>query len=185
MANSSLPDLRGFFGIGVERLSKPVNAGNLFRSAHAFGASFVYTIDAKKTRKPLYSDTSNTIQSLPFYEWAKVEDAAFPEGCQVVGIELIDGAVDLPSFKHPLNCAYLLGPEDGSLSDAAVKRCDQIVRIPAKFCVNVAIAGAVVMYDRIRVLGRFPDRPLSSQQIPTARADHVWGHSANDDQDAK
>ena len=38
--------MRGYFGIGVEGLSKPMNAGNLFRSAHAFGASFVFTVAA-------------------------------------------------------------------------------------------------------------------------------------------
>ncbi|MDE0409622.1 MAG: RNA methyltransferase, partial [Alphaproteobacteria bacterium] len=30
--------MKGYFGIGVEGLSKPLNAGNLFRSAQAFGA---------------------------------------------------------------------------------------------------------------------------------------------------
>jgi hypothetical protein len=34
------------------------------------------------------------------------------------------------------------------------------VRIPAQFSVNVAMAGAIVMYDRVRCLGRFPPRPI-------------------------
>jgi hypothetical protein len=34
------------------------------------------------------------------------------------------------------------------------------VRIPTSFCVNLAMAGAIVMYDRVRSLGRFPPRPL-------------------------
>ena len=38
--------MRGYFGIGVEGISKTMNVGNLFRTAHAFGASFVFTIDA-------------------------------------------------------------------------------------------------------------------------------------------
>ncbi|MEX2009990.1 MAG: TrmH family RNA methyltransferase, partial [Dongiaceae bacterium] len=29
--------MRGYFGIGVEGISKPMNLGNLMRSAHAFG----------------------------------------------------------------------------------------------------------------------------------------------------
>src|SRR3546814_2552323 len=33
---ASLPVMRGYFGIGVEGISKPMNVGNLFRSAHAF-----------------------------------------------------------------------------------------------------------------------------------------------------
>ena len=31
--------MRGYFGIGVEGISKPMNLGSLFRTAHAFGAS--------------------------------------------------------------------------------------------------------------------------------------------------
>ena len=38
--------MRGYFGIGAEGISKPMNLGNLIRSAHAFGASFVFLVDA-------------------------------------------------------------------------------------------------------------------------------------------
>ena len=38
--------MRGYFGIGIEKSSKPMNAGNLFRTAHAFGADFIFTINA-------------------------------------------------------------------------------------------------------------------------------------------
>ena len=38
--------MRGYFGIGVEGVSKAMNAGNLYRSANAFGASFVFTVAA-------------------------------------------------------------------------------------------------------------------------------------------
>ena len=38
--------MRGYFGVGIEQSSKPMNAGNLFRTAHAFGASFLFTVNA-------------------------------------------------------------------------------------------------------------------------------------------
>jgi len=84
-----------------------------------------------------------------------------PQGCRLVGVELLDEAIDLPSFRHPLRAAYVLGPEQGRLSPALVARCNHVVRIPSSFCINVAMAGAVVMYDRLRCLGRFPPRPLT------------------------
>jgi tRNA G18 (ribose-2'-O)-methylase SpoU len=34
--------LRGYFGMGVLGISKAMNVGSLLRSAHAFGASFVF-----------------------------------------------------------------------------------------------------------------------------------------------
>jgi hypothetical protein len=49
----------------------------------------------------------------------------------------------------------------GSLSPALLKRCDHVIKIPTSFCVNVGVAGAIVMYDRLITLGKFAERPLS------------------------
>jgi tRNA C32,U32 (ribose-2'-O)-methylase TrmJ len=67
----------------------------------------------------------------------------------------------LPSFRHPLQAAYVLGPERGSLSEELLQRCDYTVKIPTSFCVNVAMAGAIVMYDRVKSLAPFAERPVS------------------------
>ena len=90
-----------------------------------------------------------------------VAAGALPTGCQLVGVEFIETAVDLPSFRHPQRAAYVFGPERGSLSPALVARCEHLVKIPSAFCVNVATAGAIVMYDRVRTLGRFPPPPVT------------------------
>ena len=154
------PTPRGYFAIGAERMSKALNLGNLMRSAHGFGASFTFTIGARYQALEARADTSKGQDHLPHYNWSDLSDARFPAGCRLVGIELIDDAIDLPSFKHPTRAAYVLGPERGSLSDALLERCDYVVKIPTKFCVNVAMAGAIVMYDRVSLLARFADRPV-------------------------
>jgi hypothetical protein len=41
-----------------------------------------------------------------------------------------------------------------------IARCDFVVKIPTKFCVNVGLAGALVMYDRMICLGRYAERPV-------------------------
>jgi tRNA G18 (ribose-2'-O)-methylase SpoU len=151
---------RGYFAIGAERISKALNLGNLMRSAHGFGASFTFTIGASYAALEARSDTSKSGQHLPHYNWRSVADLALPEGCRLVGVELLDRAIELPSFRHPLRAAYVLGPERGSLSAELVARCDYLVRIPCHFCINLAMAGAIVMYDRARSLGRFAERPL-------------------------
>lgn len=142
--------MRGYFGIGVENISKPGNLGNLMRSAHAFGASFFFTInDAIDMGELAATDTSDSPLHMPFYRYASVKDLQLPRACVLVGIELLNDAVDLPNFQHPLQAAYILGPEKGSLSDEVVKACKFTVKIPTKFCVNVGVAGALVMYDRL------------------------------------
>ena len=155
--------MRGYFGIGSERISKAMNLGAVLRTAHAFNASFAFSIKAHhKAREVNLADTSKSDTHLPLYEWATLDEMRLPKGCVLVGVELDDRAVDLPSFRHPLNAAYLLGPEKGSLSPEASALCTHLVKIPTRFCVNLSIAAAVVMYDRMISMGGYPPRPVSS-----------------------
>jgi tRNA G18 (ribose-2'-O)-methylase SpoU len=153
--------MRGYFGIGAEGISKPMNLGALMRTAHAFGASFFFTVDAApKVREAYRADTSHSMDALPFYAFDTVADLRLPKGCALVGVELLDDAVALPSFRHPPAAAYVLGRERGSLSPALVARCAHTVQIPTKFCLNVGLAGALVMYDRVIAMGGHAPRPL-------------------------
>jgi len=170
--------LRGYFGIGIEGASKPMNVGALFRTAHAFGASFVFTIDAHWKVRENHSDTSKTLGHLPYYEWDAAGDMNLPKDCKVVAIELMDDAVDLPSFTHPPKACYVLGRERGAVSQDVLECADHVVKIPTKFCVNVGLAGAIVMYDRMMSLGRFAPRPLMTGQEPEPLPEAFFGSHA-------
>src|SRR4051812_5217672 len=155
--------MRGYFALGAEGTSKSGNVGTILRSAHAFGASFVFAVNAALDMKEVRRvDTSGGTEHLPFFTYESVAELQLPEGCQLVGVELTDDAVELPSFRHPLRAAYVLGPERGSLSAAMAARCDHVVKIPTSFCVNVAVAASIVMYDRMISLGRFAERPVKA-----------------------
>jgi tRNA G18 (ribose-2'-O)-methylase SpoU len=168
--------MRGFFGIGVQEISKEGNVGNLVRSAHAFGASYFFAISPEvNIREMRMSDTSGAFDHMPYYQYEDIAEFKMPKGTQLVGIELTDESVALPSFRHPLRASYILGPEMGSLSDEVVHRCDHIVKIPMKFCVNVGVAGAIVMYDRLITLGRFADRPIKPGGPTDFLPEHVHG----------
>ncbi len=153
--------MRGYFGIGIEGVSKAMNAGNLFRSANAFGASFVFTVGAVYARREgTLADTSRAHAQVPFYSFPDGDSLMLPHGCRLVGVELMPDAVDLPSFRHPPQAAYILGRERGNVSPEMLARCDHVIRIPMRFCVNLGIAGALVMYDRLLSTGSFPARPV-------------------------
>lgn len=166
--------MRGYFGVGVEEISKPMNLGALMRTAHAFGASFFFTINsdvsAKSMKTARHADTSGSAENLPFYAFDSVDDLRLPHRCALVGVELLDEAVDLPLFQHPRAAAYVLGRERGALSPALVARCKHVVKIPTRFCINVGLAGALVMYDRTLALGGYPARPLMPGGPPPAFA---------------
>ena len=74
-------------------------------------------------------------------------------------IKITDDAIDLTTFRHPLRAAYVLGPEKGSLSPEMLSRCRSVIKIPTRFCLNVAMAAAVVMYDRVRSASPAPRLP--------------------------
>ena len=153
--------MRGYFGVGVEGISKSYNLGAVLRTANAFGASFAFTIGAThKALEVRRTDTSRSDVHMPFYEWETPDDLILPRGCQLVGVELTEESIELPSFRHPTNCAYILGPEKGNLSDYMQERCDFMVQIPTKFCVNVSLAAALTIYDRTLMMGGYPDRPV-------------------------
>ncbi len=168
--------MRGYFAIGAEGISKPMNLGSLMRSAHAFGASFFFTIAPTFAASEVrLSDTSDAAKHLPLYTYDSVDDLALPRGCALIGVEISEDAVELPSFHHPGAAAYVFGPERGELSPELTARCAQMVKIPTKFSLNVGIAGAIVMYDRLISRGRFARRPDNPRAAPEALAEHLHG----------
>ena len=168
--------MRGYFAIGVEGVSKAMNVGGLFRSAHAFGASFVFTVAANYPRaEGGRSDTSDTPGHVPFYSFPDLGSLVLPKDCTLVGVELSDDAIELPSFRHPARAAYVMGPERGGLSPEMTGRCGFVVRIPTRFSLNIGIAGAIVMYDRVTSLGKFRRRPARPGGPTETPPDHVFG----------
>jgi tRNA G18 (ribose-2'-O)-methylase SpoU len=176
MGVMSEQQIRGWFAIGAEAISKEVNFGNLMRTANAFGAAYLFLVDpATSLRDAGRTDTSKANLNLPVFRYQRPEEINLPHGCRLVGVELTGDAVPLPSFRHPSAAAYIFGPERASLSPATLARCDHVVRIPTRFCVNLAIAAAIVMYDRQITLGRFGERPVMPGGPIVPPKPHVHG----------
>ncbi len=73
---------------------------------------------------------------------------SLPDGSKLICVDLIEGAIPLPSFVHPKNAMYVFGPEDGSVSQAIIDKADDVVYIPTVGCLNLAATVNVVLYDR-------------------------------------
>ena len=138
-----------------------MNLGNLVRIAHAFDASFFFSVAPHLKLSDANSDTSRAHGALPFYSFERPEDFRLPLGCRLVGVEITDEAIELPSFRHPRQAAYILGAEREGLSAEIQSRCDYVVKIPTAFSVNLGVAGALIMYDRLLVMGRHAPRPVA------------------------
>ena len=70
-------------------------------------------------------------------------------GYTPVAVEYIGEAEPLWSFEHPARALYLFGPEDGSIEHAVLEQCQHVVRIPSRFCLNLAASVNIVLYDRM------------------------------------
>lgn len=139
---------RGFFGIGILNAKTEQNIGTLWRSASIMGASFIFTIG--KRYKKQASDTTKSWKHIPLYNYETFEDfyKTMPYDCVLVGIELDERSIAIKEFKHPERCIYLLGAEDIGLSKQAIEKCNKIIQLPGDVCMNVSVAGSIVMYDR-------------------------------------
>jgi tRNA G18 (ribose-2'-O)-methylase SpoU len=168
--------MRGYFGVGVDGISKPMNLGNLMRIAHAFDASFFFSINAQVKLSDAQSDTSHAQGALPVYAYRSAEEFRLPVECRLVGVEITDDAVDLPRFRHPQRAAYVFGAERMSLSEEVLSRCEFVVKIPTRFSINVGMAGAIVLYDRLISQGGYGERPLApGRATPDIPPPHHWG----------
>ena len=168
--------MKGYFGVGIEGVSKPMNLGNLVRIAHAFDASFFFSIAPRLNLSKANSDTSNAEGVIPFHSFETPDDFRLPLGCRLVGVEITDDAVELPRFRHPSRAAYVFGAERYSLSPQMVAKCEFVVKIPTRFSINVGMAGAIVLYDRLINMGGDGGRPITpggrEVDLPPV---HNWG----------
>jgi tRNA G18 (ribose-2'-O)-methylase SpoU len=139
---------RGYFAIGIFHGKTAANLGTLWRAAHAFNASMLFTVGRRYERQA--SDTTKAWRHVPLFNYTDIDDlvAHLPHACPLVAVELAPTACDVRAFVHPERACYLLGAEDHGLTPAAIARCHRIVQLPGERCLNVATAGSIVLYDR-------------------------------------
>jgi tRNA G18 (ribose-2'-O)-methylase SpoU len=143
---------RGYFGIGILNVKTTANIGTLWRSANILGASFIFVIGNRYKRQA--SDTMQTWRHIPLYHYDNFEEfyKSMPYDCQLIGIELNENSIPVSEFKHPERCVYLLGAEDSGLTNEAINKCHKLVQLPGEYCLNVSVAGSIVLFDRINKL---------------------------------
>lgn len=141
---------RGYFGIGVWHPKTEANVGTLWRSAHLYGAAFVFTVGRRY--RPQASDTVCTPRHTPLFHYDDVDSLVrhLPDACPLVGVELDPRARPLARFAHPERACYLLGAEDHGLPQQVLDRCHTLVQVESALpqSLNVAVAGSLVLWSR-------------------------------------
>lgn len=130
------------------------NVGGALRAASNFGAAQVWwtgkrvNLDEgggerlpREERMKGYKDVE-LIQFDEFFDH-------FPSDIVPVAVERRPNSEQLPDFVHPEKALYVFGPEDGSIERVHLQHCHRFVVIPTRFCINLAAAVNVVLYDRM------------------------------------
>lgn len=139
---------RGYYGIGIYQGKTIENLGTLWRSAYLMGASFIFTIGRRYQRQS--SDTVKAYRHIPLFSYEDYEQFKInrPYDCVLIGIEQSEKSRLINEFHHPERCIYLLGAEDSGLPKTVQSECQSILHIDSSRCLNVAVAGSIVMFHR-------------------------------------
>lgn len=143
---------RGYVGIGVYNPKTKENLGTLVRSANCFGIDFAYSIGK---RLNIRNTSLKHERHIPLFHFDTFNDfiTSIPVNAELVCIEMKDNAQSLHTFVPSERTIYLLGQEDGTLNNEMLnhKRVKGIYYIPTNYCLNVAVAGSIVLYhDRMK-----------------------------------
>ncbi|HSN54008.1 MAG TPA: TrmH family RNA methyltransferase [Candidatus Sulfomarinibacteraceae bacterium] len=149
------------FAVAAWEISKEHNVGTLVRTAHAAAAEEVillgdrdWNVEAARTAE-LYT----RIVQLPADSGALRAHLA-ERRWDLVAVELAEGATPLFEAVYPPRPCFLLGAELGGLPPELVEAAALVVEIPQWGlvpCLNLAVAGSIVVYDHLGKLDRAGD----------------------------
>jgi RNA methyltransferase, TrmH family len=143
--------------LAVEGVEKPGNLGALLRVADGAGADAVVVLDG--TVDPVNPNvvraSLGTVFAVPVVAASSPEfrDWCGRHGISVYAAALADHALSYPDADCTGPVALLLGSEAHGLTPYWLDAADQVVRIPMRGIadsLNVATAGAVLLYEAVR-----------------------------------
>jgi tRNA G18 (ribose-2'-O)-methylase SpoU len=155
---SAYEGLRLPVSILLDNVRSMYNVGAFFRSADGAGIERLL-LSGITARPPKSAITKTALGAEERVPWKSVDDlpAAIADlrqhGYEIAAVETSTRAVDLFDWRPRFPVCVLFGHEVDGLSTHSLNACDIHVRIPMlglKHSLNVASAGAVVMYELLR-----------------------------------
>ena len=135
------------FNLIVFNIEKAHNVGMLMRTAYALGCHEVLVIGRRRFKLTGHSHTARIQKWRHFHTLEEAVAYCKIDGFRICGIEIGGEWIHQAEFAE--DTAFILGNEGKGLVDAQ-RFCERIVSIPQWGGVpsmNVAVAGAIVMYE--------------------------------------
>lgn len=157
-------------------ISKPINFGNLIRTANAFGAEPIAV--GKKVFSRCGATTGTRLTKVHHY-YTLEEAVAFArsQGCTIYGVEI--SPASKPIHQHPFSgsSAFMMGNEGQGLSRKQIAMCDQLIYIPQfgkAVSLNVNVAAGIIL-QHFATWAEFPAVEIVDHQfaVDFSNSDHL------------
>ena len=155
---SPYQNLRLPVSIWLDSVRSMYNVGAFFRTADGAGVERIL-LSGITARPPHNAISKTALGAEERVPWTPIVDPALhlaelrKSGHEIAAIETSNRAIDIFDWHPRFPVCVLFGHEVDGLSGALLEQCDTHIRIPMlglKHSLNVASAGAVVMYEILR-----------------------------------
>ena len=158
LASEPYSNLRLPVAILLDNVRSMYNVGSFFRTADGAGIErlLLSGITARPPKNQIRKTALGAEDRVP---WESVHDPVerlkhlSVQGYEIAAIETSQRAVDIFEWRPSFPVCVLFGHEVDGLAPALLELCDAHVRLPMlglKHSLNVASAGAIVMYELLR-----------------------------------
>jgi tRNA G18 (ribose-2'-O)-methylase SpoU len=142
----------------LDNVRSMYNVGSFFRTADGAGIERLL-LSGITARPPKNAITKTALGAEARVPWESVDSALAAinklraTGYEIAAVETSTRAIDIFEWQPRFPVCMLFGHEVEGLASALLEQCDTHIRIPMlglKHSLNVASAGAVVMYELLR-----------------------------------
>lgn len=140
----------------------PENVAGALRACAAFDIPRLYVTGERVKPEPSRKPAGRIRREFRLTEYQEATELVWcdfpihPKKTRIVAVEILPGSVPLTYFElksdgsimHPEECVYVFGPEDGTLGKAIRTLCTDFVIVPSQYCLNLACAVNIILWDR-------------------------------------
>lgn len=141
------------FYVAIENLQHDLNIGSIVRTANAFNARGVHIIGRKHWNRRGAMATDKYIEVFHHASVEEFRDWAEKNKYEIIGVDNVDGAIDVIGYKFPGKCVLVFGQEGPGLSSEMIEISKNILMIKqygSTRSINVAAAAAIIMHEWVR-----------------------------------
>jgi tRNA C32,U32 (ribose-2'-O)-methylase TrmJ len=168
----------------VYNVSKKANIGTICRCATAFNVKEVCVVGCKEFNTFGSHGADRFVDVRSFDTLENCCQSLRSLGCEIIGVEIIDGAIAVHKKQFTGNVAFMLGNEGQGLNDRQIACCDSFIYIsqygPGTASLNVAVAASIVLHTYALWAGygereREGNKYMVPEELPVVSAEEGGG----------